>query len=369
MEANDAMGWVPMYYNDTLPNVTMTGEVEMFVEMHPVWIATMCVFYIVVGFLGVFGNCIALVALATTPKLRNTCTALIGNLCVTDLITSLQLLFMMTPTQLLKGFPENLPLCTAVVYLPTTTYSVSLTTLMFIAFNRYLLITRPRTCYRACCGSKQVVLIIALIWLINFMIFILPSITGTREVVYDREVQGCHAETNWLVGTIMMSFYVVVPAFVVVPLLYGLTICAVKASHRRVHARSTAGGVGEQPSALPPGHDGDVSLVSTVSNSVNNNLDDNAARHPRSISKRDINLTRLPILIFIVFAVCWTPQLINHICSRFMKVSVYYRKVASLFIWVNCAINPYLYAWSNRNFRQAYRRILKNLKSNCKARL
>ncbi|XP_038074005.1 protein trapped in endoderm-1-like [Patiria miniata] len=350
--------------NTTVSNVTMvTDEVEMFVEMHPAWIATMCVFYIVVGFLGVFGNCIALVALATTPKLRNTCTALIGNLCVTDLITSFQLLFMMTPTQLLKGFPENLLLCAVVVYLPTTTYSVSLTTLMFIAFNRYLLITRPRTCYRACCGSKQVVLIIVLIWLINFMIFILPAITGTREVIYDREEQGCKTETNWLVGTIMFSFYVVVPAFVVVPLLYGLTICAVKASHQRVHARGTTGAVCEQPSALPPGHDGDASVVSTVSNSVkNNNQDDNPARHPRFISKRDINLTRLPILIFIVFAVCWTPQLINHICSRFMKVSVYYRKVATLFIWANSAINPYLYAWSNRNFRQAYQRILKNLK-------
>ncbi|XP_022090541.1 beta-3 adrenergic receptor-like [Acanthaster planci] len=294
--------------NGTTSNSTEEGEEgDVFVEMHPVWIAFMCVFYIVVGFFGVFGNCIALVALATTPKLRNTCTALIGNLCATDLITAIQLLFLMTPTQLNKGFPENWALCKFMMYLPTTTYSVSLTTLMFIAVNRYLLITRPRTCFRTCCGSKQVVVHIALIWFINFVVVVLPAITGASPVVYDREGQGCHAESNWMFRTIMLSFYVVIPAFVVVPLLYGLTVCAVKASHRRVHARNTTS---EHPSAAPTGQNGDCSVISTVSNSLNNQND--TAPHPHAISKREINFTKVPILIFIVFAVCWTPQLIQH---------------------------------------------------------
>ncbi|XP_022090587.1 G-protein coupled receptor moody-like [Acanthaster planci] len=322
--------------------------------MHPVWIAFMCVFYIVVGFFGVFGNCIALVALAATPKLRNTCTALIGNLCATDLITAIQLLFLMTPTQLNKGFPENWALCKFMVYLPTTTYSVSLTTLMFIAVNRYLLITRPRTCFRTCCGSKQVAVHIALIWFINFVVVVLSAFTGVSPAVYDREGQGCYAETNWWLGTITLSFYVVIPAFVVVPLLYGLTVYAVRASHRRVHARNTTG---EHASAALSVQGSDTRVIPSLSN--NQNV---TAPHPHQISKREINFTKVPILIFTVFAVCWMPQLIYHIGSRFVKVSVYYRKVALLFIWANSAINPYLYAWTNRNFRQAYKRILKNCK-------
>ena len=317
------------------------------------------VFFIVSGSFGVFGNCLALTALATTPKLRNSCTALIGNLSVADLVSSVQQLFFMVPLMIYKGFPDNMVLCKIAYYIPSTMFAASLTTLVFITFNRYFLITRPRSCYPCCCGNKSVIVNIAIIWIFVFVTMVLPSLNGgSTGVVYSYKNLGCTVISKHIVSIVYLSLFVILPAFVLVPILYGLTVYAAQASHLRVHngtvPRLASNIATVQSLQIQEGRTLEGTTVSTVSKSVTN---DAAPVHHRGVSKRELNLTRIPLLIFTVFAGCWTPHMVYVIWDSFTEVSGYIRQLASLFIWANSAINPYLYAWSNRNFRLAYKRL------------
>ncbi|XP_071795041.1 protein trapped in endoderm-1-like [Asterias amurensis] len=346
---------------DNLTFLNASGEHDLLrpmVYFHPLWLGFQGVFFIVSGSFGVFGNCLALTALATTPKLRNSCTALIGNLCVADLFSSVQQLFLMVPSMIYKGFPDNMVLCKIAYYIPNITFPASLTTLVFITFNRYFLITRPRTCYPCCCGKKSVIVNIAIIWIFIFITRVLPTLDdGSYGVVYNYKTLGCDVNSeNTLVSIVYLSFFVILPAFVLVPILYGMTVYAAKASHRRVHngdvPRLASNIATVQSLQIQEGRTLEGSTVSTVSNSVTND----------GVSKKELNLTRIPLLIFTVFAGCWTPHMVYVIWNSFTEVSVYFRQLASLFIWANSAINPYLYAWSNRNFRLAYKRLFVNVK-------
>ncbi|XP_033635496.1 protein trapped in endoderm-1-like [Asterias rubens] len=340
---------------DNLTSLNASGEHDLLRPMiyyHPLWMGFQGVFFIVSGSFGVFGNCLALTALATTPKLRNSCTALIGNLSVADLVSSVQQLFFMVPLMIYKGFPDNMVLCKIAYYIPSTMFAASLTTLVFITFNRYFLITRPRSCYPCCCGNKSVIVNIAIIWIFVFVTMVLPSLNGgSNGVVYSYKNLGCTVISKHIVSIVYLSFFVILPAFVLVPILYGMTVYAAKASHRRVHNGDASN---KKTVRTQEGSTTEGSTVSTVSKSVTN---DAAPVHHRGVSKRELNLTRIPLLIFTVFACCWTPHLVYVIWDGFTEVSGYFGQLASLFIWANSAINPYLYAWSNRNFRLAYKRL------------
>ncbi|XP_071794796.1 protein trapped in endoderm-1-like [Asterias amurensis] len=357
---------------DNLTFLNASGEHDLLRPMvyyHPLWLGFQGVFFIVSGSFGVFGNCLALTALATTPKLRNSCTALIGNLCVADLVCSVQQLFFMVPLMIYEGFPDNMVLCKIAYYIPSTMFAASLTTLVFITFNRYFLITRPRSCYPCCCGKKSVIVNIAFIWIFIFITMILPSLNGgSNGVVYSYKNKGCTVISKLIVSIVYLSFFVILPAFVLVPILYGMTVYAAKTSHRRVHngdvprhasIKKTAQAFQTQEASTQEGSTKEGSTVSTVSNSVTN---DAAPVHHRGVSKRELNLTRIPLLIFTVFACCWTPHSVYVIWNGFTEVSGYFGQLAFLFIWANSAINPYLYAWSNRNFRLAYKRLFVNVK-------
>lgn len=86
-------------------------------------------------------------------------------------------------------------------------------------------------------------------------------------------------------------------------------------------------------------------------------------KEKKSRRDRDDNrLTRLMVLIFVCFLLCFLPLMIVNVFDdevKYPSIHVY----ASILAWASSVINPFIYAGSNRQYRTAYKRLFNIVKS------
>ncbi|KAJ8937174.1 hypothetical protein NQ318_009377 [Aromia moschata] len=79
--------------------------------------------------------------------------------------------------------------------------------------------------------------------------------------------------------------------------------------------------------------------------------------------KDDSRLTKLMALIFLCFLFCFLPlMLVNVFDDNDIKYPVFH-VLASVLAWASSVINPFIYAASNRQYRSAYSKLLRIVKS------
>ncbi|XP_018335078.1 protein trapped in endoderm-1-like, partial [Agrilus planipennis] len=79
--------------------------------------------------------------------------------------------------------------------------------------------------------------------------------------------------------------------------------------------------------------------------------------------KEDNRLTKLMLLIFICFLLCFLPLMIMNVFDDSINYPVLH-VVASIMAWASSVINPFIYAASNRQYRTAYSKFFTLLKGN-----
>ena len=314
------------------------------------------VYYTVIGSVGAVGNSLTLIALLTSTKLKISCNIFIGNLCICDLITNTVVAgFSIARLHGPKELRQNLSVCYFQYCLSAILSAVSLVTLICVALNRYLALAKPFSTFRSCCGIKGAAVATTFTWICSGFLILFPMIRGARRPIYDSQLKVCVADTsgtNWLRTTFLLFFYVILPSAIIVPCLYIMMFIAVRTSKKRVHSvlRESSDGRGTStitdPATLP------IGSVSAILESV-------TRQSKRERTKEEARLTKMPLLVFLVFAVCWFPHCVLHVLSKYRDVSVLSRRLAFMCIWTNSSINPYLYAFTSQNFRLAFKRILK----------
>ena len=320
------------------------------------------VYYAVFGLVGAFGNILTLLALLTSDRLKSTCNMFIGNLSICDLITN-TFSAAIAIVRSISGdsWQRDSFICRFQYCVSAIVSGVALMTLLCIAINRYLALARPFSTYHLCCHTKGAMLGIAVCWISAVLLIVLPIIRGTRRPVYDPYINACVQDheigTNWFRTTVILFFYVVLPSAIIAPCLYRMMFIVVRSSKNRVFP------------ANPHDRENDDQLVATNTiptsltiRSVSAVIQESTSfprQNKRERSKEEARLTKMPLLVFLVFAICWLPYCIVHILSKYVEVSAAARKIAFMCIWTNSSINPYLYAFTSQNFRLAYKRILK----------
>lgn len=78
--------------------------------------------------------------------------------------------------------------------------------------------------------------------------------------------------------------------------------------------------------------------------------------------KEDGRLTRLMLIIFICFIICFLPLMLMNVFDDDMRCPTGH-VIASILAWFSSVINPFIYAASNRQYRSAYRKLFDNVKS------
>lgn len=78
--------------------------------------------------------------------------------------------------------------------------------------------------------------------------------------------------------------------------------------------------------------------------------------------KDDARLTKLMLLIFICFLLCFLPLMMMNVFDDDVRYPVLH-VLASILAWASSVINPFIYAATNKQYRSAYARLLHFLRT------
>lgn len=275
---------------------------------------------------GLAGNGLVVFVIARYASMKTVTNLYILNLSIADSVFLLGLPLLMT-TLLARRWVFGLVLCKVYYVMTGVNAFTGSFTLTVMSADRYLAICHPITAisYRT---PRHALLMIGALWAVSFMPMV-PIIlyAGLLEQFYGMERYTCTVDwptQHVIAATHVYVIYNLVLGFLipvgVICVFYGLLILRLR---------------GARPAAQSAARTG------------------RAARHPK--------VTRLVTLIIVVYIVCWLPYwafqihlITDHlaIANGYWKMYLYH--VVTLLSYTNSMINPFLYAFTNHNFRESF---------------
>ncbi|XP_033640851.1 melatonin receptor type 1B-like [Asterias rubens] len=345
-------------------NTTMNGFSNIVRVFH-------CTGTVLAVLLGIIGNFLVIVAIATTPKLRTSHNVLLVNLSLVDLLLSLFFVSAYSIGVIAEGWPLSQAACRYTVQFSLVLGQVSLITLVVVATNRYLLIAKPADMYHRYCGLNKIVLIIVFMWLQSFAVFLIAEFILKIDIRYQSEFATCALNPRDTISHQYIAVVIccmVLTVLIVMPLQYIRTFLAVRSSKRRVQPA-----LGPRPSDLemrlgPRPPDQEMRVGPRPSVEVRRSMGRPTLQvrirscDALAISKEEIRIIKMSILLTLVYVLSYTP------ISTIYMFGVYYPilfRGGSLGIFILTivpAINPFVYAWMNKNIREALYRVVRSCK-------
>ncbi|KAM3874083.1 5-hydroxytryptamine (serotonin) receptor 1A b [Diretmus argenteus] len=364
----------------------------------------------------IFGNACVVAAIALERSLQNVANYLIGSLAVTDLMVSVLVLPMAALYQVLNRWTLGQVSCDIFVSLDVLCCTSSILHLCAIALDRYWAITEPID-YMKKRTPRRAAVLISVTWLVGFSISVPPMLImrsqPTNMAGQDRaNPKLCKiTQDHWY--TIYSTFGAFYIPLILMLVLYGRIFKAARFRIRRTTVRKTekkkvsdsclalspalfhkktTGDVGKswkrsvEPKPLPSvngavkhAEDGESLEIIEVHSSSKNNLSlPNTpssvplfeSRHEKATeAKRKIALARerkavktLGIIMG-TFIFCWLPFFIVALVMPFCLESCYMPDwLADVINWLgysNSLLNPIIYAYFNKDFQSAFKKIIK----------
>ena len=192
------------------------------------------------------------------------------------------------------------------------------------AVSRYLKIIHPKM-FNLVFGRKINIAILACIFLSVPALILLPAIIGVwGKLGYDPNTITCASiNDNSGYDTFLMLCSIIIP-IVFISFCYLRILCKVCANHRKIQAARH----GEQQQQMS--------------------------------MREDLRYTGMMVSIFVAFLLSYTPYFIYRIIDPYVA-HMTYRFITIVCLWFSSCINPVLYGLLNRNFRQAFLNIYKDV--------
>nr|ACN86308.1 5-hydroxytryptamine 1A receptor [Opsanus beta] len=357
----------------------------------------------------IFGNACVVAAIALERSLQNVANYLIGSLAVTDLMVSILVLPMAALYQVLNKWTLGQELCDLFISLDVLCCTSSILHLCAIALDRYWAITDPID-YVNKRTPRRAALLISVTWLIGFSISI-PPMLGWRSAEDRANPDACmiSQDPGYTIYSTFGAFYI---PLVLMLVLYGRIFRAarfrirktvkktetIKVSHScftfspAVFRKETGGESGwtrrEEPKANSPCVNGalkhveegeSLEIIEVTSNSKTHlplpNTPQSSSQgyetmnERKSGAKKKIALARerkavktLGIIMG-TFIFCWLPFFIVALVLPFCAESCYMPEwLGAVIDWLgysNSLLNPIIYAYFNKDFQNAFKKILK----------
>lgn len=295
----------------------------------PVLRLTESIIFLLLGFAALWGNLLIVVAFYRKRSLRTVTNYLVLSLTVADLLRAflnLALHFIASATNkwMLGEFG-----CIAGYVCCNIVAGTSLLTVMQMAVNRYLHLTKPALRYKLF-NKKYCIFMILSTWTSTAVLVIGNTFSSKlRFKLLSYQPTVCFIEfaskkTGFYVSVLSRCLYVTVPAMVVVICYVKIyqTICAYKLSERN-----------------------SMLVKSAV------------------CAMEKVKTTRIVTVIVIAFYVCWLPVCFSILALHFGLITTKALKYWNFFytfpVSVSSAINPIICAFMSRRFRHQFGLILK----------
>ncbi|XP_041456756.1 5-hydroxytryptamine receptor 1F-like [Lytechinus variegatus] len=309
---------------------------ELYGYFNVIIVATL---FSLIAFVGLTGNTMVFIAVGLSRKLHNITNAFIVNLGICDFISCAVLPFHAVAVISEDGWPLADWFCSFIASLSIITQTAGILNLTLISLNRYILITKPRQFYMKVYTHHKVAWMIVFTWLFPFFFLLVPQFflggLGYQDMfricIWDSRhkfaliFQGIGA-LAFIVSTILIIFsYVSIFLFV--------------RRHMRMMANKEDGCEGsveivEEESAL-----NDNTVVQTVKSQRTNKK--------KTISKKQIDITKNLCVVVVAFFICILPYTIHLPTGIYDMRGTYF----ALLFMANACINPILYAVKHPHFK------------------
>lgn len=303
--------------------VTLNGSTQTIVPpkqefFHGPYIAA----EVIISILSASGNLLVCIAVGRNKKLQTVTNYFLVSLAAADFFVGTLAIPCAIMTDL--GLPHNnLYLCNTIVYILITLTQCSVFSLLVIAIERYVAILLPFH-YQRLLKPRNARLVILLTWFLAFLLSSVPLIGIPKR---SRHINYC-----FFACVVDIAFLVYFNFFagVLIPLLVMFFIYA----HIFITVRRQVRRIAALHSALEV-----------------------QARQNSAMRREAKKATSIFLLIFL-FVLCWMPMHIMNCLQQFCphcRVPLPLILTAVIFSHANSAINPLLYAYRMKSFRQAFK--------------
>lgn len=149
-------------------------------------------FFLTCSVVGIIGNIFVIFGVSISKKLWNATGVLISNLAVADLLACLMAPWHTVAMLSSKGKDPPFPdfICSTVAVTVVVCVGCSMYTLSVIGINRVLLLSNHKA-YKYLFEKRKLVLILIVLWLIPFVITVMPLLLGLGKVGYNKDFNVC----------------------------------------------------------------------------------------------------------------------------------------------------------------------------------
>lgn len=356
----------------------------------------------------IFGNACVVAAIALERSLQNVANYLIGSLAVTDLMVSVLVLPMAALYQVLNKWTLGQEICDLFISLDVLCCTSSILHLCAIALDRYWAITDPID-YVNKRTPRRAAILISVTWLIGFSISI-PPMLGWRSAEDRANPDACiiSQDPGYTIYSTFGAFYI---PLILMLVLYGRIFRAARfrirktvrktetakvsdkcltlspaVFHKKVNGEAGAKGWrrGDKPSspcvngAVKHGEEGEsLEIIEVISNSKTHlplpntpqsssheNINEKTTGAKRKIAlARERKTVKTLGIIMGTFIFCWLPFFIVALVLPFCAESCYMPDwLGAVINWLgysNSLLNPIIYAYFNKDFQSAFKKILR----------
>ncbi|XP_066558613.1 histamine H3 receptor-like [Amia ocellicauda] len=351
----------------------------------------------------VLGNALVMLAFVVEKSLRTQSNFFLLNLAISDFLVGAFCMPLYVPYLLTGRWSFEKSLCRLWLVMDYLMCTSSVFNIVLISYDRFLSVTRP-VAYRTQQGKvSQAVAKMALVWFLAFLLYG-PAIIAWEHIAGHSIVgnEQCYPEFyfNWyfLITASTVEFFMPFISVTFFNVSIYLSIRCRARSRKKLVKEMTGGptvqGRGAtldhllkavvmvvglegqthliKPSAETPSAPdtrecaaGETTQTPACSENHVETFSPTSAQQSRL--QRDKKVAKSLAIIVCTFGVCWAPytllMIIRAACNG-QCVPTYCYEVSFWLLWLNSAINPFLYPLCHKTFRKAFKKMLCSMKFN-----
>ncbi|XP_069141418.1 G-protein coupled receptor moody-like [Argopecten irradians] len=308
--------------NISLGEGELVGESQSKQDKVWLWVVISAIALIII--FGFIGNVMVIIAVKSTKKLQTVSNYFIINLSISDLVFVTCVLPFNIYTFITDGWYLEETLCKFIGFMGYTLTGTTIMTVVLIAYNRYKLVTDMMG-YKRLYSKTNMAIMITLSWTLP-VVFLLPAITELwGKFGYVPMMVTCNLLLDHNSQKFKIFLLIVragIPCVLIVYFYIKIYLTTYNSS-KRILANMRF-------------------LAPTDTNNLS----------------REMHLTKMMVVIFLVFAISYFPCTITGLIDWNHVMSKTFHMFCATTVYIGSALNPVLYGLLNQQFRNAYIKLM-----------
>ena len=325
--------------NVSAPHLNTCGKRSVFFI-----IVESCIF-ISLSFFSLLGNMFVVVAIYRCPSLRTVTNVFIISLAVTDLLTSLLVLFPLSYSSISDTVIFQHKGCLAIIFIGYSLGGTSLLILSLTGVNRYIRIVKP-SLYPKIFTKRSASLTTAAVWVGTFLLCSMGYSLIEMDFITLKENPTIYKpvsshKSSWDFFNASRITFILLPSV-------AIGWCYINV-FKRIQQHNLIVAPSLQPAPLS--YQGQAEM---------NSFQGGTSVH----GVEETKITRIFAAVLVAFYICWSPILITvslELLGVVDEFSLLYQNFHAFFpVYASTMINPIIYAAMSRSFRNEFLKIVRN---------